>query len=259
IFFTNVFIMYDEAHDLARVAARHIGVSASSGQVRFALQRLWNPRTEKGVLATLRRGTAVKLVAELFDATDKFFVELEEACEGLARQNAATRRHGSRESRSTDGRTWTELRIRRPDLVRDNVTLPIQRLREAVSELIKSSEDTDTGQELMECNRRLSELREAVVVFLSQSADQHVYWVERTGKTQKNLALNAAPIDVAEYLRHRLFGADTSVVMTSATLGTRVGQASSLSQTKREIAKESETGATPVLRRDALDYFVRKV
>jgi len=270
ILFKNDFVIFDEAHNVERVASRHIGLSVSSGQLRFALQRLWNPRTEKGVLATLHRGAPVKLVAELFEATDKFFVELEEACEGLARDNVATRRQNSTESppstvvlrrtgRPTDGRTWTELRIRRPDLVRDNVTLPIQRLREAVSELIKSSEDTDTGQELMECNRRLSELREAVVVFLSQSADQHVYWVERTGKTQKNLALNAAPIDVAEYLRHRLFGADTSVVMTSATLGTRVGQASSLSQTKREIAKESETGATPVLRRDALDYFVRKV
>src|SRR5438132_10368236 len=139
ILFKNDFVIFDEAHNLERVASRHIGLSVSSGQMRFALQRLWNPRTEKGVLATLRRGVAVKLVAELVEATDKFFVELEEACEGLARQNAATRRHGSRESRSTDGRTWTELRIRRPDLVRDNVTLPIQRLREAISELIKSS------------------------------------------------------------------------------------------------------------------------
>ena len=68
-------------------------------------------------------------------------------------------------------REWTELRIRRPELVQDNVTLPIQRLREAVSELIKLSEDKEIGQELMECNRRLAELREEVAVFLSQSAD----------------------------------------------------------------------------------------
>jgi len=267
ILFKNDFVIFDEAHNVERVASRHIGLSVSSGQLRFALQRLWNPRTEKGVLATLRRGAAVKLVAELFAATDKFFVELEEACEGLARDNVATRRQSSTESppsavmlrrtgRPTEGRRWTELRIRRPDLVRDNVTLPIQRLREAINELIKSSEDKDTGQELMECNRRLAELREAVAVFLSQSAEDHVYWVERTGKTQKNLALNAAPIDVAEYLRHRLFGADTSVVMTSATLGTKAGQASRLSgeragaslKTKQTAsASPTRAGETPAL------------
>ena len=38
-----------------------------------------------------------------------------------------------------------------------------------------------------------------------------MYWVERGGKAQKNLALNAAPIDVADYLRRRLFESDTSV------------------------------------------------
>jgi ATP-dependent DNA helicase DinG len=70
----------------------------------------------------------------------------------------------------------------------------------------------------MECNRRLAELREEVAIFLNQSAADHVYWVERTGRAQKTLALNAAPIDVAEYLRRRLFGSDTSVIMTSATL-----------------------------------------
>ena len=119
---------------------------------------------------------------------------------------------------SKSRRAWTELRIRSADLVTDNVTLPIQRLREAVSELVKITEDKDTGQELVECNRRLAELREEVAMFLSQSSEDYVYWVERAGKTQKNLALNAAPIDVADFLRRRLFGADTSVIMTSATL-----------------------------------------
>ena len=42
--------------------------------------------------------------------------------------------------------------------------------------------------------------------------------MERSGKAQKNLALNAAPIDVAEFLRRRLFESDTSIIMTSATL-----------------------------------------
>ncbi len=249
ILFKNDFVIFDEAHNVERVASRHIGLSVSSGQMRFALQRLWNPRTEKGLLATLRQAPAVKRVAELFEATDRFFAELEEACEELNRSvsppdRGSKRVQGLTDSRSAGKRNWTELRIRRPDLVRDCVTLPIQRVREAISELIKSSEDKDTGQELTECNRRLAELREAVAVFLSQSAADHVYWIERSGKTQKNLALNAAPVDVAEYLRHRLLGADTSVIMTSATLAT-VGQASRLSHSEK---KTLETPATAVPR-----------
>src|SRR6202142_2174283 len=65
ILFRNDFVVFDEAHTLENVASRHIGLSVSSGQMRYALQRLWNPRTEKGLLATLMQGSAVKLVAEL--------------------------------------------------------------------------------------------------------------------------------------------------------------------------------------------------
>ncbi|MFM7101040.1 MAG: ATP-dependent DNA helicase, partial [Verrucomicrobiota bacterium] len=118
-------------------------------------------------------------------------------------------------------RTLSELRVRRPDLVHDTLTLPLQRLRESVHELIQMTDDKETGEELMECNRRLADLRGALQTLLKQDAEEHVYWVERTGRTQRNLSLNAAPVDVAEFLRHRLFGAATSVVMTSATLGTR--------------------------------------
>src|SRR6185503_5292057 len=227
ILFKNDFVIFDEAHCVERVASRHIGVSVSSGQMRFALQRLWNPRTDKGLLATLRQGAAATLVAELLRETDTFFMELEAACEELNRDQRVERSQNAR-GRAAEPRNWTELRIRRPDLVRDSVTLPIQRLREAVSELIKSSEDKDTGQELVECNRRLTELGEGIATFLSRAATDHVYWVERSGRAQKTLTLNAAPIDVAEFMRRHLFDSDTSVIMTSATLGTKVWQASRL-------------------------------
>jgi ATP-dependent DNA helicase DinG len=226
--------------------------------MRYALQRLWNPRTEKGLLATLRRGSAVKLVADLIGEIDQFFHSVEEACENLAA--AQKKIQSSKESRSSKERSWTELRIRQHDLVEDNVTLPIQRLREAVSELVKISEDKDTGQELMECNRRLAELRNEVATFLSQSEEEYVYWVERSGKTQKNLALNAAPVNVAEFLRQRLFGSDTSIIMTSATLAVSGGEAPNpnskvQSPARAEPDRKSQIGN----RKSGLNYFARQV
>ena len=232
ILFKNDFVIFDEAHTVENVAARHIGLGVSSGQVRFSVQRLWNPRTGKGLLATMGGDQPMKLVADVLKLSDEFFQRVETAGEALAQSAAKKPGAGA-------ARAWSELRIRRPDLVEDVVTLPIQRLREAVSDLIKTSEDKETGQELAECNRRLAELRDAVATFLKQSAEDHVYWVERGGKTQRNLSLHAAPIDVADYLRRRLFGAATSVVMTSATLATAV------------------KAGTPG--RSGLDYFARRV
>jgi ATP-dependent DNA helicase DinG len=251
ILFKNDFVVFDEAHQMESVASKHIGLSVSSGQMRYALNRLWNPRTEKGLLATLRQGNAVKLVADLLAQADGFFANVESACEEI--QKAVKSRSFGGEKR----RDWTELRIRRAELVEDNVTLPIQRLRESVSELIKLSGDKDIGQELVECNRRLAELREEVAMFLGQTADDHVYWVERTGKTQRNLALNAAPIDVAEYLRRRLFQADTSVVMTSATLSTTctVVRGASSNEGTRHATRNTSAPRNIA----GLNYFVKRV
>jgi ATP-dependent DNA helicase DinG len=140
-------------------------------------------------------------------------------------------------------------------LVKDNVTLPIQRLREAVSELVKLSDDKDIGQELIECNRRLGELKVEVAEFLSQQADDHVYWVERGGKSQRNLSLNAAPVDVAEFLRQRLFETDTSVIMTSATLATSAREVEGSSGAARKITLSQQ----PSTRNSPLNYFARRV
>jgi ATP-dependent DNA helicase DinG len=238
ILFKNDFVIFDEAHTMESVASRHIGLSVSSGQVRYSLNRLWNPRTEKGLLATLRKGGAVKLVADILSEADKFFENVETACEEISA--AAKPKFGGGESGGRK-RAWTELRIRRAELVKDNVTLPIQRLREAVSELIKLSEDKDIGQELVECNRRLGELKAEVAEFLSQQAGDHVYWVERGGKAHKAISLNAAPVDVADYLHRRLFESDTSIVMTSATLATNTKSQNGLNYFSKRVGCESAT------------------
>ncbi|MGE3310615.1 MAG: ATP-dependent DNA helicase, partial [Limisphaerales bacterium] len=230
VLFRNDFLVFDEAHTVEQVASKHIGLRVSSGQFRFTLNRLWNPRTEKGLLATLREGEAVKLVAGAIGEGERFFESVEAACEDLAaasRSGATAPGAGADPGREAGGgregtpgqRAWSELRIRRPELVADNVTLPLQRLREAMSEMIRKSEDSETGQELLDCNRRLAEVRDQIAEFLKQGFEDHVYWVERGGRSQRNVTLNAAPVDVAAYLRRRLFESDTSVILTSATLG----------------------------------------
>jgi len=234
ILFRNDFVIFDEAHTVEQVASRHIGLSVSNAQFRYTLQRLWNPKTQKGLLATLRQGRGVGLVADALEHGEEFFHEVEQACEELRREQK--RKTGEQST----GRSWSELRIRNADLVNDTVTLPMQRVREEVSDLIKASNDADMGSELAECNRRLTELREEVALFLSHASHDHVYWVERSGKTQKNLTLNAAPVDVADYLRRRLFGSETSIIMTSATLAT-------------QFAGATQKAGT------ALDYFAKRV
>jgi len=270
ILFRNDFVIFDEAHQMEHAASKHIGLSVSSGQVRYAVQRLWNPRTQKGLLAAVPKAGSVTHVAELLNEADEFFARVEGTCDQI-HQNKNKNSYGSGEARLARRRDWTELRIRQPELVPDNVTLPIQRLREAVSELIKLSEDKEIGMELMECNRRLAELREEIALFLSQSSEDHVYWVERSGKTQRTVALNAAPVDVAEYLRRRLFRSDTSVIMTSATLATsakqgqRPGTQSDEPQAAAQRQSSKHKGAAGIPDSGSrtpwspLDYFARRV
>lgn len=246
VLFKNDFVIFDEAHTMESVAARHIGVSVSNSQMRFNLQRLWTEKTGKGLLATLRRGKAVTLVADALERTQKFFEAIEEECDRIHKSRRESLRLESADSPSSSPRHWTELRIRKPDIVNDNVTLALERVREEVSDMIKMSEDSDIGSELMECNRRLGELRDAIAFFLKQSEDDHVYWVERGGKGQKIITLNAAPVDVADYLRRRLFNTGTSVIMTSATLGMDTKH---LGQPVR-----AEPG-----RKDGLNYFASRV
>jgi ATP-dependent DNA helicase DinG len=195
--FHNDFIIFDEAHTLESVAARHLGLEISHGSLRYLLHRLFHPRTQKGIVAALHNGEAMKLVLEAEDETDLFFDRLE---------------------RSLDFKRGKELRVREPGIAENSLDLPLTRLYRHLADAARDIEDEIFKAEVQEAARRVEGMRVGLSEFLDQAREDHVYWIERYEKRDTHLTLTAAPIDVAPQLRKLLFRPDNTAIMTSATL-----------------------------------------
>src|SRR5213595_2844449 len=195
--FPNDFIIFDEAHTVEQVASRQIGIGISQYGLRSTIQRLYNTRTRKGLFTVMRDAAGVRLAADLVDRGDHFFAAIE--------------------SRS-DFRKGREFRVRAPEFVPDTITGHLTGLQARIAEVARRADDEFLKAELQELGRRIRDARDGIAIFLEQSAREHVYWVERTGKTAQFLWLNAAPIDLAPVLRRMIFREDCCCVMTSATL-----------------------------------------
>jgi ATP-dependent DNA helicase DinG len=195
--FPNDFIIFDEAHTVEQVASKQIGIGVSQYGLRSTIQRLYNARTRKGLFTVIRDPDGVRLAAELIDHVDKFFDAVES---------------------KSNFRKGREFRVRDADFVPDMITGRLTVLLARIAEVVKRTDDEMLKAELQEFGRRIRDARDGIAIFLGQSAPEHVYWVERTGKTERFLALNAAPIDLAPVLRRMLFRDNCCCVMTSATL-----------------------------------------
>ena len=195
--FPNDFIVFDEAHTIEPTASRQIGMAVSQYGLRATVQRLYNARTRKGLFTVTRDAAGVTLAAALVDDIDRFFRVVEEHC---------------------DFQRGREVRVREPDFVPDTISGRLIALQARVAEVVKRTEDEFLKAELQEMGRRVHEARVGIVMFLEQSAEGHVYWIERTGKAAQFLTLNAAPIDIAPVLERMIFRDDCSCVLTSATL-----------------------------------------
>ena len=195
--FPNDFIIFDEAHTVEQIASKQIGIGVSQYGLRSTIQRLYNARTRKGLFTVMRDAEGVRLAADLIDDAERFFDAVES---------------------KSDFRKGREFRVRDVDLVPDTITARLIALQARINEVVKRADDEVLKAELQEFARRIRDAREGITIFLEQAAPQHVYWVERTGKTAQFLSLNAAPIDLAPFLRRMLFRDNSCSVMTSATL-----------------------------------------
>jgi ATP-dependent DNA helicase DinG len=237
--FPNDFIIFDEAHIVEQVASRQIGIGVSQYGLRSTIQRLYNARTRKGLFTVMRDAAGVTLAAELVDEVDTFFRAVEAGC---------------------DFNKGREYRVRAPDFVPDSITGRLIALQSRVAEIARKADDEFLKAELQELARRIRDAREGIAIFLEQSAEEHVYWVERTGKTGHFLSLNAAPIDMAPVIRRMLFRDSCSCVMTSATLAVgRPDLAYFRQRIGAEEAEALELGSPFDFRKQMQLFIVRKM
>lgn len=225
LIFPNDFVVFDEAHSLEKIASQHVGIDLRRWQVRYALNRLWNPKTKKGQMAVLPRSAGaekiIKQVEQLHEDAENFFDDLEKAGDKLtsSRKPNAQRKGDKRPP-------WKTLRVRHPHLAEDSLSDPlndlVEQLAEFIKQIIEQTGDKETSleitSELGASNDHLAEIRQSISRWLWQKEEDHVYWLEQAGKSRKNISLRNAPLDVANWLRERLFARDTSLILTSATL-----------------------------------------
>ena len=197
--FPNDFAVLDEAHTLEQVAAVQLGLRVSQSGLRFDLQRLYHPRTHKGLLKAFRKASAMQAVEETLTAAERFFQQVGEVAKF--------------------GDFSKECRVREPAVVSNTLADPLRRLWQEIDALAADVDGEATRAELQDASRRLRETHGAVSVFLEQAAEESVYWVERGGRDETQYSLHAAPVNVADRLRPLLFSAGKGLVLTSATLG----------------------------------------
>ncbi|HZL90598.1 MAG TPA: helicase C-terminal domain-containing protein [Pirellulaceae bacterium] len=194
-------VIFDEAHTMEAVAGDHLGLNVSSGQVSYILNKLYNDRTNKGLLVTKKLFEAQHRVLECHQRADEFFNDVY----AISRQGS--NRNG---------------RIHQPDLV----TNPLSPVLLALSqEIIRQAEPIQSESEKLDfvsAAERLIGLAGQITHWLEQQSSGFVYWIESAPSRRglPRITLSAAPIDTGPALREQLFEKTRSVIMTSATLAT---------------------------------------
>lgn len=201
---------------LGDLAARIRGASAEGGQAQAHIQQ--------------QKRTAERLNSHIFH----FFSAIESFVEELAEEGRQTGYH-ERHYRLTDSLriqpawdavtiAWDDARVALESLLKGLDQLytaladePFAGEAEGVSVQQEAGSYASTMSELAGYGRRLNELRVGVDAIVNQQAPNEIQWV--TWHQQRGqLALNSAPLQIAEMLNHNLFASRTSTTLTSATL-----------------------------------------
>ncbi len=196
-------VVFDEAHTVEDVAGDHLGLGISSGQVEYTLSKLYNDRTNRGLLVHHGMGEAQQQVMECRYRAEDFFGEVHDWL--------ASHRQGNG-------------RVQAPGIVRNMLSEGLRKLSGAVRSSGQRLKAAEERQDFSAASNRLSALAEGVEEWCEQRLEDSVYWIEESwGRRRRRTTLAASPINVGPVLREALFDEIPTVVMTSATLATGGG------------------------------------
>lgn len=197
-------VIFDEAHTLEAVASEHLGLSVSSGQIEYSLNKLYNDRTNKGLLVHHALTESQKLVLRCRQASDAFLCDLLDWFQRRKSKNG---------------------RVRTPGIVPNPLSPALAELAQCVARDGEHVENETERQDFIAAQNRLLALAGEIQGWLQQRIPGAVYWMETrwTRRNYPRVTLAAAPIDVGPALREQLFQRTRSVILTSATLSAARG------------------------------------
>ena len=202
-------VVFDEAHTIEQVAADHLGLAISNGQVEYLMGKLFNDRTNKGLLMrmTSTNTSTLNLQREAMQSVERI------------RHLSRDLFHAIDETRQTQqGKVAKNGRFRTPLDIRNDVSPALKVLS---SQILQISSQITSDEERIEYTsgaERCSGLADSLNQWLQQSIEDSVYWVEASGQNQQRIKLVSSPIDVGPVLREELFNKISTVILTSATL-----------------------------------------
>ncbi len=188
-------VILDEAHTIESVAGDHLGLGISSGTVDHVLNKLYNDRTNKGLLVHHKLRDTENQVLECRLKAGDFFDD-----------------YVSQSSRRGNGRLTSPIEIP------NSLSPVLMKLARSVKGEASALKDAEERQDFLAAHDRLVGLADELDSWCKQSEADTVYWIETSGGRRPRTRLLAAPIDVGPILRQELFEKVPSVIMTSATL-----------------------------------------
>jgi ATP-dependent DNA helicase DinG len=211
----NVVIL-DEAHTVEAVASDHLGINVKSGQVEYVLNKLYNDRTQKGLLVFHKLQKESKQVDVCRHQADMFFGDLWQWRTEFPLPNREGPGEGSPHTRSAT----KPIRVRQPNIVPNRLSAELQQLAQQVKAAGKKLSDETEQQDFIAAHDRLLALAGEIELWRTQAQAGTVYWLEtyESRRGQPRVTLAAAPIDIGQAMREQLFDKVPSVILTSATL-----------------------------------------
>ncbi len=190
-------VVFDEAHQIENVASSHLGIRLSFYSWLDWFRRLYVPADNKGLVVSMKDGDAAHLVVQLSEAVEDFYARMKQ------KYNLSSSKSQHRLFKSPD-----------PE---HKISERLNRLIIRINMMKQNTENDDIKAELDSLKTKGLFLQEQFESFISQSLENHVYWIALEGR--RNMAvLYSAPIDVGPILEKELFENVPAVIMTSATL-----------------------------------------
>ncbi len=148
--------IFDEAHTLEAVASDHLGVSISSSQIDYQLNRLYNDRTNKGLLVHHKLADAQRQVLQCRLAADDFFGDVEQWAVAQGKTNP---------------------RVRQSEIVPNRLSERLSHLSRSLRHVSADFKDEER-QDFISASDRLAALAAEIEDWRLQRHDETVHWID---------------------------------------------------------------------------------